>query len=96
MSSNLLQGSDGAFTPASVIDDNRICKKILHQDGETVFAFHEVGSGLVVPTLNDGKWKLVKTDLNGSLAYPLVDGLPNTGYNHSFTGADTLPFFDPV
>ena len=96
MSSNLLQGSDGAFTHASVIDDNRICKKILHQDGETVFCFHEVGKGTTVPTLSDGKWKLVKTDNAGSLAYPLVNGLPDTGYNHSFTGADTLPFFDPA
>ena len=96
MSENLLQSSDGHFTPASIIDDNRICKKILHQDGETVFGFHEVGSGPVVPTLTDGKWKLVKTDLDGSLAYPLVNGLPDTGYNHSLTGADTLPFFDPV
>jgi len=96
MSENLLQSSDGHFTPASIIDDNRLCKTIAHSDGETVFAFHEVGSGSVVPTLGDGKWKLVKSDGNGSLAYPLLNGLPDTGYNHSFTGADTLPFFDPA
>ena len=96
MSANKLQSSGGEFTPTSIIDDNRLCKKIVHNDGETVFAFHEVGSGSVVPTLSDGKWKLVKSDGNGSLAYPLLNGLPDTGYNHSFTGADTLPFFDPA
>ena len=96
MSSNLLQGSDGAFTPASVIDDNRLCKKVTHSDGETVFGFHEVGSGTVVPTLTDGKWKLVKTDDAGSLSYPEINGLPDTGFNHNFTGAESLTFFDPV
>ena len=96
MSSNLLQGSDGAFTPASVIDDNRLCKKVTHSDGETVYGFHEVGSGSVVPTLTDGKWKLVKTDEAGSLTYPNVNGRPDTGYNHDFDGADVLTFFTPV
>tara|TARA_R110001599_G_scaffold141978_1_gene322543 strand:- start:242 stop:532 length:291 start_codon:yes stop_codon:yes gene_type:complete len=96
MSANKLQSSGGEFTPASIIDDNRLCKTILHNDGETVFAFHEVGSGSVVPTLSDGKWKLVKSDNAGSLTYPLVGGLPDTGYNHSFTGAGTLPFFEPA
>ena len=96
MSENLLQSSDGHFTPAAIIDDNRICKKVEHQDGETVFGFHEVGKGIIAPTLTDGKWKLVKSDLEGSLAYPEVNGLPNTGYNHNFTGADTLTFFDPA
>ena len=96
MAENTLQSSSGAFTPASIIDDNRICKKITHNDGEIVYGFHEVGSGSVVPTLTDGKWKLVKTDDSGSLAYPEVNGLPDTGYNHNFTGADSLTFFDPV
>ena len=96
MSANKLQSSGGEFTPASIIDDNRLCKKITHTDTEVVYAFHEVGSGSVVPTLTDGKWKLVKTDEAGSLAYPEVNGLPDTGYNHDFTGADTLTFFDPA
>jgi len=96
MSENLLQSSSGSFTPASVIDDNRLCVKVTHQDGETVYCFHEVGSGTVVPTLGDGKWKLVKSDDAGSLTYPIVSGLPNTEYIHSVTGADTLPFFTPA
>ena len=96
MSENLLQSSSGSFTPASVIDDNRLCVKVAHSDGETVYCFHEIGSGAVVPTLTDGKWKLVKTDDAGSLTYPLVNGLPDTGYNHSVTGADTLAFFAAV
>jgi len=96
MADNLLQASSGSFTPASIIDDNRICKKVAHNDGETVYAFHEVGSGTIAPTLTDGKWKLVKTDDAGSLAYPEVNGLPDTGYNHDFTGAESLTFFDPV
>jgi len=96
MSENLLQSSAGSFTPASVIDDNRLCLSVAHNDGETVFGFHEVGSGTVAPTLTDGKWKLVKTDNAGTLTYPEINGLPDTGYNHDFTGADTLTFFDPV
>ena len=96
MSENLLQSTDGHFTPASIIDDTRLCLKVTHTDAEIVFGFHETGSGSVAPTLTDGKWKLVKTDEAGSLAYPEVNGLPDTGYNHNFTGADTLTFFTPA
>jgi len=96
MSENLLQSSAGSFTPASVIDDNRLCVKVTHTDAQIVYCFHEIGSGTIAPTLTDGKWKLVKTDDAGSLTYPLVNGLPDTGYNHNVTGADTLPFFAPA
>ena len=96
MSDNLIQASSGSFTPAAVIDDNRLCLSVLHNDGETVFGFHIVGSGTQAPTLTDGKWKLVKTDNNGTLTYPVVNGLPDTGYNHDFDGADALNFFTPA
>jgi len=96
MSGNLIKSTDGSVTPASVIDDNRLCKKIAHSSGGTVYGYHLVGGGSVAPTLTDGKWKLILTDDAGSLAYPEVNGLPDTGYNHDFTGADALTFFDPV
>ena len=96
MSDGKLPNTDSSFTDASIIDDNRLCKKVTHTDAEVVYAFHKTGAGLTVPTLTDGKWKLVKTDEAGSLAYPEINGLPDTGYNHDFTGADTLTFFDPA